>query len=102
MIEILLKIYGINCENKWFGYFASGLTLSLFSTLIIISILTEITDNIRSGIIIKLCLLMSISSKLFNYLIIKYKSKEIFELNRKLRKFQNKSHISQLNIFSIF
>ncbi len=36
-------------------------------------------------------------------MIIKYKSTDIFELNQKLRKFQNKSRISQLNIhiFSI-
>jgi hypothetical protein len=104
MIEIVLKIYGINCENKWFGYFASGLTLSLFTTLIIVALLTEIAENQRNGIIIKLFLLMSILSKLFNYLIIKYKSTEIFEMNRKLRKFQNKSRISQLyiHIFSIF
>jgi hypothetical protein len=36
--------------------------------------------------------------------MIKYKSTELFELSRKLKKFQNKSSISQinLNIFSIF
>jgi hypothetical protein len=37
-----------------------------------------------------------------NYLVIKYKSNQLIELNNKLKKFQNKSRISQkfLNIFS--
>jgi hypothetical protein len=71
MIEIIVKFYGINCENKWIGYFACGLTLSLFSTNIFILIFTEISTNIISEIFIKFCLSITISTKLLNYLIIK-------------------------------
>ncbi len=100
MIDILLKFYGINRANKWIRYFASGLTLSVFSTIIFMIIFIEFSDNITSEIIIKLCLSISISSKIINYFMIKYKSTEILGLSRKLRKFQNKCRISRFE-FSI-
>jgi hypothetical protein len=104
MIDYILKFYGINCNNKWIGYFATGLTLSALSTVILILIFFKISDNIIIAILVKLMILISISSTLFNYFMIKYKSTELFELSRKLKKFQNKSSISQLdlNLFSIF
>ncbi len=104
MIEYILKFYGINCDNKWIGYFTTGLTLSSFSTAIFILIIFKSSDNIIIEIFFKLLILVSVSSTLFNYFMIKYKSTELFELSRKLKKFQNKSSISQinLNIFSIF
>jgi hypothetical protein len=57
-----------------------------------------------SEVFVKSCSIISITTRLVNYLAIKYKSTEIFELIRKIKKFQNKSLISQLNaqIFSIF
>ncbi len=104
MIEYILKLYGINCQNKWFGFFTTGLTLSLFSsTFFILKFLKSPTD-ITSEVLFKLFLIINIVSKLFNYLMIKYKSTELFELNMKLEKFQNKCRISQKNIqiFTIF
>jgi len=63
----------------------------------------ESYEDVKSEVFLKIFFSISFASKLFNYLIIKYKSTDILKLNQKLRKFQNKSHISQLNIhiFSI-
>jgi hypothetical protein len=102
MIDYILKFYGINCNNKWIGYFATGISLSFFSTMISLLFVKSYKD-VKSEVFFKIFFSISFASKLFNYLIIKYKSTDIFELNQKLRKFQNKSRISQLNIhiFSI-
>jgi hypothetical protein len=104
MIEIIFKFYGFNCDNKWIGYFLTGLTLSVFSTVVFMLIFIKSSSDMTSEVFYKSCLIISIIIKLVNYLAIKYKSTEIFELIRKLKKFQNKNSISQLNvqIFSIF
>jgi hypothetical protein len=104
MIEYILKLYGINCNNKWIAFFTTGLALSSFSTAFFVLKIVKSSDNYEIEVLFKLFLLISITSNLFNYLIIKYKSTKLFELNHKLRKFQNKSRISQLNIqiFSLF
>ncbi len=107
MIEIILKFYGINCNNKWIGYFATGLTLSVFSATLFMLNLVKSSEDLTREIFFKIIILISIASKVFNYLMIKYKSTELFELNHRLRKFQDKCLISQLNIkiisiFSIF
>lgn len=104
MIEHILKFYGINCQNKWFGYFMTGITLTLFLTVIYYLIFFKNSNHILNEIILKLCLSISFVSKVFNYLMIKFKSTEIFELNRRLKNFQIESRISQLsnNLVSIF
>jgi hypothetical protein len=104
MIEYILKFYGIKCSNKWIGFLTTGLALSSFSTTVFVLKIVKNSDNYKIEVLFKLFLFLSIASNLFNYLMIKYKSTEIFELNHKLKKFQNKSRISQLNIhiFSIF
>jgi hypothetical protein len=98
MIEHVLKFYGINCNNKWIGYFATGISLSFFAALISLLLFVKSYDDIKCEIFFKIFFSISITSKLFNYLMIKYKSIHIFELNHKLEKFQNKCRISQLNI----
>ncbi len=107
MIEIILKFYGINCNNKWIRFFATGLTLSVFLTTIFMLNPVKSSEDLTREIFFKIIILIFIASKLFNYLMIKYNSTEIFELNLRLRKFQDKCLISQLNIkiiaiFSIF
>jgi hypothetical protein len=81
----------------------TGTTLALFSTLIYNLIFFKISNNISTEIILKLCLSISFASKLFNYLMIKFKSTELFELSRRLKNFQIESRISQLpnNLVSI-
>ncbi len=104
MIEHILKFYGINCENKWFGHLMTGITLTLFSTEIYYLIFYKNSNHILSEIILKLCLSISFASKLFNYLMVKFKSTEHFELSRRLKNFQIESRISQLSndLVSIF
>jgi hypothetical protein len=104
MIEIILKFYGFNSDNKWIGYFVTGLTLSVFSIVVFSLIFVKSSSDMTSEVFVKSCSIISITTRLVNYLAIKYKSTEIFELIRKIKKFQNKSLISQLNaqIFSIF
>jgi hypothetical protein len=98
----MIEFYGFNCNNKWIGYFTNGLTLPSFLTTIIILIFIKISGNITNEILIKICLSISILSKLFSYLLIKYNSTEIFELSRELKKFQTNSSQLNINIFSIF
>jgi len=99
MIENILKLYGINCNNKWLGFFTTGLTLSAFSTTLCTLIFFKSSDNEIRDLFFKLLFSAHCASKLINYLLIKYKSSELFELNNKLRKYQNKCSISQLNIY---
>ncbi len=54
--------------------------------------------NNTKDVLFELIFLLCIPSKLLNYLMIKDKSSELFELNHKLEKFQTKCRISQLNI----
>ncbi len=99
MIENILKFYGINFNNKWFGFFTTGLTLSAFSTTLCTLIFFKSSDNEIRDLLLKLLFSVHCASKLINYLLIKYKSSELFELNNKLREYQNKCSISQLNIY---
>jgi hypothetical protein len=103
MIEYILKFYGMFCDNKWIGYFATGLTLTVFSTTIFAANIFESFNSNTSEFLLKLFLIILFVTKIFNLLIIKYKSSQLIELNNKLKKFQNKSRINQnfLNIFSI-
>ncbi len=103
MIEYIFKFYGLFCDNKWIGYLTTGLTLSIFSTPIFTLKFLQIFNSNTDEIFFKLFIFLLSLSKIFNYLIIKYKSSQLIELNNKLKKFQNKSRINQnfLNIFSI-
>ncbi len=103
MIEYILKFYGIFCYNKWIGYLATGLTLSVFSGSIFAIKLFESFNSNTSEFLFKLFLIILFVTKTVILLIIKYKSSQLIELNNKLKKFQNKSRINQnfLNVFSI-
>ncbi len=103
MIEYILQFYGIFCHNKWIGYLATGLTLSVFSGTIFAVKLFESFNSNTSEFLLKLLLIILFVTKIVNLLIIKYKSSQIIELNNKLKKFQNKSRINQnfLNTLSI-
>ncbi len=102
MIEYIFKCYGLFCDNKWIGYLTTGLTLSAFTTPIFALKFVQSFDSNTNEIFFKLFLFLLSLSKMSNYLIIKYKSNQLIELNNKLKKFQNKSRINQkfLNIFS--
>ncbi len=102
MIEYIFKFYGLFCDNKWIGYLTTGLTLSAFTTPIFALKFVQSFDSSTNEIFFKLFLFLLSLSKMSNYLVIKYKSNQLIELNNKLKKFQNKSRISQkfLNIFS--
>jgi hypothetical protein len=104
MIEYIFKFYGIFCDNKWTGYLTTGLTLSAFSTTIFALKFLKSFNSDTNEIFFKLFLFLLSLLKISNYLIIKYKSSELIELNNKLKKFQKKCRISEhlLNIFSIF
>lgn len=103
MIEYIFKFYGLFCDNKWIGYLATGLTLSVFSVTIFAVKLFESFNSNTSEFLLKLSIIILFVTKIVNLLIIKYKSSQLIELNNKLKKFQNKSRINQnfLNIFSI-
>ncbi len=98
MIEHILKIYGINCKNKWIGYFTTGLTLSIFSILVIPVIYTKNSSNKTNEFFYKLLMSTLFVSKILNYWAVKYNSGNIFHLNYKLKKYQKKHSISELNI----
>ncbi len=103
MIEYIFQFYGIFCYNKWIGYLATGLALSVFSGAIFAVKLFESFKSNTSEFLFKLFLIILFVTKIVNLLIIRYKSSELIELNNKLKNFQNKSRINQsfLNIFSI-
>jgi hypothetical protein len=103
MIEYIFKFYGLFCDNKWIGYLTTGLTLSAFTIPIFALKFVQIFNSNTNEILFKLFMFLLSLSKISNYLIIKYKSKQLIELNNKLKKFQNKSRINQnfLNILSI-
>jgi hypothetical protein len=89
------------CNNKWIGYLTTGISLSFFSTLISLVIRQKLRRRHKWSIFQNI-FSISFASKLFNYLIIKYKSTDIFELNQKLRKFQNKSRTKVNSILIYF
>jgi hypothetical protein len=90
MIEHIVKIYGINCKNKWIGYFTTGLTLSIFSSLVIPVIYAKNFRNKTKEFFFKLLLFTICASKILNYFVVKYNSTKFFEPNHKLKKHQNK------------
>ncbi len=98
MIEHILKIYGINCKNKWIGYFTTGLTLSIFSSLVIPVIYANNSSNKTNEFFYKLLMSTLCASKILNYWAVKYNSDNIFDLNYKLKKRQKKRSIGELNI----
>jgi hypothetical protein len=99
MIEHIVKIYGINCKNKWIRYFTTGLTLSIFSSLVIPVIYAKNFSNKTIEILFKLLMYTLCVSKIINYCLIKNKSNNLFQLNYKLEKYEKKRLISEINIF---
>ncbi len=99
MIEYILKIHGINCKNKWIGYFTTGLTLSIFSSLMIPVIYAKNFNNKTIEILFKLLISTLCASKIINYFLIKNNSNNLFKLNYKLEKYEKKRLISEINIF---
>ncbi len=99
MIEHILKIYGIDCHNKWIGYFATVLTLSIFSSLVFPVIYVKNFSYILTKYLYKFLILTLCISKIITYFVIKYNSSKYFQLIRKLRKYQRKQLIGELNIY---
>jgi hypothetical protein len=98
MIEYIVKIYGINCKNKWIGYLTTGLTLSIFWSLAFPVIYAKNSSNKTNEFFFKLLMSKFCASKILNYLAIKYNSSNLFHLNYKLKNYQKKHSISELNI----
>ncbi len=109
MFEYVLMIFGINIKNKILTQFLTGLTLSIFSLLSLRNLLLiQIKDDFGLLFIRVLCLIMCFSN-LLSYIWIKFKSKEILELNAQLKKqrisiFINKStfHCSSLLAITVW
>ncbi len=99
MIEHILKIYGINCNNKWIGYLTTGLTLSIFSKVVMPVMHYNNFSNKFSEIFFKTILSTVCVSKILNYFVIKHKSNNFFRLNYKLRNFQMKRSFGELRIY---
>jgi hypothetical protein len=83
MIEYIFQFYGIFCYNKWIGYLATGLILSVFSGAIFAVKLFESFKISTSQFLMKLYLIVLLVTKIVNLLIIKYKSSQLIELNNK-------------------
>jgi glutamate/tyrosine decarboxylase-like PLP-dependent enzyme len=81
MIEYIVKIYGINCKNKWIGYLTTGLTLSIFLSLAFPVIYAKNSSNKTNEFFFILLMSTFCASKILNYLAIKYNSSNLFHLN---------------------
>ncbi len=56
MIRYMITIFGINCKNQWVTYFLTGLTIMVFSLLLIqILVIIEFKDNISLIVLRILC-----------------------------------------------
>ncbi len=99
MIKHILKTYGINCNNKWIGYLTTGLTLSIFSSVVMPVMYSNNFSNKFNEIFFKPVLSTVCVSKILNYLVIKHKSNNFFRLNYKLRNFQMKRSFGELHIY---
>ncbi len=97
MINYLLMIFGINCKNKWIATFLTGITLSIFS-LILVQIITHISfgDEIKI-LIFKISCAILLVSKISSFILLKFKSTKIFELYDRLIDYQIESFITYNN-----
>ncbi len=97
MINYLLMIFGINCKNKWIATFLTGITLSIFS-LILVQIITHISfgDEIKI-LIFKISCAIALVSKITSFILLKFKSTKIFELYDRLIDYQIESFITYNN-----
>jgi hypothetical protein len=92
MFEYLLMIFGINIQNKILSQFLTGLTLTIFSVLSLRNLLLiQMKDDFGLLFTKILCFIMCFSN-LLSYIWIKFKSKEILELNIQFKK-------QRINIF---
>jgi hypothetical protein len=99
MFECIIKIFGINSDQKIVAQLLTGLTLTIFSVLLIrIVLLMQIEDDLDLFIIKFICLIICFSN-LFSYLLIKFKSEEILKLNSKLRCHRNRSSVKTINVY---
>ncbi len=90
-------IFGINCKNKWIAAFLTGITLSIFS-LIVVSIITHISfDDEIKVLIFKISCAIVYASKIISFIVFKFKSTKIFELYDRLIDYQIKSYIKYYN-----
>jgi hypothetical protein len=97
MINYLLMIFGINCKNKWIATFLTGITLSIFS-LIVVQIIAHISfDDEIKIITLKISCAIVFVSKLISFIVLKFKSTKIFELYDRLIDYQIKSYIKYNN-----
>jgi hypothetical protein len=97
MINYLLMIFGINCKIKWIATFLTGITLSIFS-LIVVQIIAHISfDDEIKIIILKISCAIVYASKIISFIVLKFKSTKIFELYDRLIDYQIKSYIKYNN-----
>ncbi len=100
MIRYLLMVFGINCNNKWIGNFLTGLTLSMFS-LVVIPIIFPISLNDELKVLIlKIFCSLTTASKIISILIIKFNSSKIVRLYDQIEEYQIKSFIEHKYYFS--
>jgi hypothetical protein len=99
MFEYIIKIFGISSDQKIVAQLLTGITLTIFSVLLIrILLLKQIEDDLDLFIIKFMCLILCFSN-LFSYLLIKFKSEEILKLNSKIRCHRNRSSIKTINVY---
>jgi hypothetical protein len=99
MFEYIIKIFGINSDQKIVAQLLTGLTLTIFSVLLIrILLLVQIEDDLVLFITKFMCLIICLSN-LFSYLLIKFKSEEILKLNSKIRCHKNRSSVKTINVY---
>ncbi len=101
MIRYLLMVFGINCNNKWIGNFLTGLTLSLYSMIVIPLIFPISLNDELKVLILKILCFLTTSSKIISILIIKFNSSRIVRLFEHIEEYQIKSFIENKYYFSI-
>ena len=83
MLKLLLVPFGMNTKNKFFNNFATGITLSVFSILILASLKGIIIDE-KSGDFIVLTMRVTsgliVALNLLSYLMTKMKIETIMEI----------------------
>ncbi len=97
MINYLLMIFGINCKNKLIGTFLTGITLSIFSLIMVQTIVHISFGDEIEILIFKISSAIVVASKIISFIPLKFKSTKIFELYDRLIDYQIKSYIKYNN-----
>jgi hypothetical protein len=89
--------FGINCNNKWIANFLTGLTLMIFVFIFIqITFIIDLKENLFGSVMKNSCSII-LASNLVSFLIIKLKSRKIFNLYNSLTEYEIKSFIGEAN-----